>query len=119
MPGQAIAPRSRDDAQSGELNSTQYRLHVNPQPGQPKPQFASLDWPRRSDALWRGHRALARGQGGYTLDEVRIGTTFRGGHTYGHIDVRSDFDLNGVRALQFGHLRIPFRMVRIELQRRL
>lgn len=79
-----------------DSNSTQYRLYVNPQPGHPKPQFASASTGRAGLMPFGGGIEL-RGQGGYTLDEVRIGTTFEAVTPTGAPTCASDFDLNGVR----------------------
>ncbi len=94
VPGQTVL-LVLEVVRSPGANSTQYRLYVNPQPGQPKPQFASAAAGRAGLMPFGGGIEL-RGEGGYTLDEIRIGTTFESVTPTGAPPCVADFDHSGL-----------------------
>ena len=54
---------------------TGYALYVNPTVGSPKPSFANTSFARGAAIPLRGGLELL-GEGGYTIDELRIGSTW-------------------------------------------
>ncbi len=56
-------------------NSTAYRLYVNPSPGQPKPSLATAERGRAGIRAF-GSYVEPLGYGGYTMDEVRFGSSW-------------------------------------------
>ncbi|MCC6229818.1 MAG: hypothetical protein IT432_11390 [Phycisphaerales bacterium] len=56
-------------------NTTAYRMYVNPTPGQPKPSWAMAEYGRAGLRAF-GSYVEPLGYGGYTIDEVRFGSTW-------------------------------------------
>lgn len=74
-------------------NTTAYRLYVNPTPGQPKPSWAMAEYGRAGLRAF-GSYVEPLGSGGYTMDEIRFGSTW-GQVTPCAADFNADGFVNG------------------------